>query len=26
MPAWRGTLSEQDIKDVIAYIRTFPTY
>ena len=26
MPAWRGTLSEQDIKDVIAYIRTLPTY
>ena len=26
MPAWRGTLSEQDIKDVIAHIRTLPTY
>jgi mono/diheme cytochrome c family protein len=26
MPAWRGTLSEQDIKDVIAFIRTLPTY
>ena len=26
MPAWRGTLSEQAIKDVIAFIRTLPTY
>jgi mono/diheme cytochrome c family protein len=26
MPAWEGTLSEQDIKDVIAFIRTLPTY
>jgi mono/diheme cytochrome c family protein len=26
MPAWQGTLSEQDIKDVIAFIRTLPTY
>ena len=26
MPAWRGTLSEQDIKAVIAFIRTLPTY
>jgi mono/diheme cytochrome c family protein len=26
MPAWRGTLSEQDIKDVIAFIRTLSTY
>lgn len=26
MPAWRGTLSEQDIKDVIAFIRALPTY
>ena len=26
MPGWRGTLSEQDIKDVIAFIRTLPTY
>ena len=26
MPAWRGTLSEQDIKDVIAHIRTLRTY
>ena len=26
MPAWRGTLSEQDIKDVIAFVRTLPTY
>jgi mono/diheme cytochrome c family protein len=26
MPAWRGTLSEQDIKDVITFIRTLPTY
>jgi mono/diheme cytochrome c family protein len=26
MPAWRGTLSEQDIKDVIAFIRSLPTY
>ena len=26
MPAWEGTLSEQEIKDVIAFIRTLPTY
>jgi mono/diheme cytochrome c family protein len=26
MPAWRGTLSDQDIKNVIAFIRTLPTY
>ena len=26
MPAWQGTLSEQDIKDVIAHIRALPTY
>jgi mono/diheme cytochrome c family protein len=26
MPAWKATLSEQDIKDVIAFIRTLPTY
>lgn len=26
MPAWEGTLSEQDIKDVIAFVRTLPTY
>jgi mono/diheme cytochrome c family protein len=26
MPAWQGTLSEQDIKDVIAFIRTLPMY
>jgi mono/diheme cytochrome c family protein len=26
MPAWRGTLSDEDIKDVIAYIRSLPTY
>jgi mono/diheme cytochrome c family protein len=26
MPSWRGTLSDQDIKDVIAFIRTLPTY
>jgi mono/diheme cytochrome c family protein len=26
MPAWGGTLSEQDIKDVITFIRTLPTY
>jgi len=25
MPAWQGTLSEQDIKDVIAFVRTLPT-
>jgi mono/diheme cytochrome c family protein len=25
MPAWQGTLSEQDIKDVIAYVRTLST-
>jgi mono/diheme cytochrome c family protein len=23
MPAWKNTLSKQDIADVIAYIRTF---
>jgi mono/diheme cytochrome c family protein len=26
MPAWKATLSEQDIKDVIAFIRSLPTY
>lgn len=26
MPAWKNTLSTQEIKDVIAYIRTMPTY
>ena len=26
MPAWQGTLSDQDIKDVIAFVRTLPTY
>jgi mono/diheme cytochrome c family protein len=26
MLAWRGTLSEQEIKDIIAHIRTLPTY
>lgn len=26
MPAWRSTLSDQDIKDVIAYVRSLPTY
>ena len=26
MPAWKGTLSEQDIKDIIAHIRALPTY
>jgi mono/diheme cytochrome c family protein len=26
MPAWRSTLSDQEIKDVIAYIRSLPTY
>jgi mono/diheme cytochrome c family protein len=26
MPAWQGTLSEQDIKDVIAFVRSLPTY
>ena len=26
MPSWGGTLSEQDTKDVIAFIRTLPTY
>ena len=26
MPAWQSELSEQDIKDVIAYIRSLPTY
>ena len=26
MPAWKATLSEQDIKDVIAFVRSLPTY
>jgi mono/diheme cytochrome c family protein len=26
MPAWQSTLSVQDIKDVIAHIRSLPTY
>lgn len=26
MPAWRSTLSDQQIKDIIAYIRSLPTY
>jgi mono/diheme cytochrome c family protein len=26
MPAWEFTLSEQDIKDIIAHIRALPTY
>jgi mono/diheme cytochrome c family protein len=26
MPSWTSVLSEQDIKDVIAHIRTLPTY
>jgi mono/diheme cytochrome c family protein len=26
MPAWEAKLSEQDIKDIIAHIRTLPTY
>lgn len=26
MPAWESTLSEQDIKDVIAHIRSLPTH
>ena len=26
MPAWKTTLSSQDIADVIAYVRTFPLY
>jgi len=26
MPAWEGTLSTQDIRDVIAHIRQLPTY
>jgi mono/diheme cytochrome c family protein len=26
MPAWEATLSEQDIKDIIAHIRSLPTY
>ena len=26
MPAWKMTLSSQDIADVIAYVRTFPLY
>jgi mono/diheme cytochrome c family protein len=26
MPAWKVKLSEDDIKDTIAYIRTMPTY
>jgi cytochrome c oxidase cbb3-type subunit III len=26
MPAWQSTLAGEDIKDVIAYIRSLPTY
>ncbi|HZA00923.1 MAG TPA: cytochrome c [Hyphomicrobiaceae bacterium] len=26
MPAWKSKLSEADIADIIAYIRTFPLY
>ncbi len=26
MPAWKTTLSKEDIADVIAYIRTFSLY
>lgn len=26
MPAWKGTLSEQEIKDIITHIRGLPTY
>jgi mono/diheme cytochrome c family protein len=26
MPSWKSTLSDQDINDVIAFIRTLPTY
>jgi mono/diheme cytochrome c family protein len=26
MPSWKSTLSDQDIKDVIAFIRSLPTY
>ena len=26
MPAWGGTLSEQDIRDLIAHIRSLPLY
>lgn len=26
MPAWKTKLSEQDIKDVIAHVRSLPTY
>ena len=26
MPAWKSKLSEEDIADIIAYIRTFPLY
>lgn len=26
MTAWRSKLSEQDIKDIIAHIRSVPTY
>lgn len=26
MPAWKSTLSDEDIADVIAYVRTFPLY
>ena len=26
MPAWQSKMSDQDIKDVIAHIRTLPTY
>jgi cytochrome c oxidase cbb3-type subunit III len=26
MPAWQTTLSEQDVSDIIAFIRNLPTY
>jgi mono/diheme cytochrome c family protein len=26
MPAWKSKLSQEDIADIIAYIRTFPLY
>ena len=26
MPAWKSKLSEQDIQDIIAHIRSLPTY
>lgn len=26
MPAWKSKLSEDDIKDIVAHIRTLPTY